>query len=242
MWNDHQSLNFLANILLTGVLLATVYAVGSRILALPFFSLKEIRVEAMNENRAGNTSLAHTTRDQIEQVVHNSANGNFIMIDLKTLQNAFMELPWVRSVKILREWPPALNILLEEHKPLAYWGEAALVNTNGEIFHAILDNVRLPAFVGPDNSSRLITRQYRTFNKLLQPAGQIATEIVLTPRHAWHIRLNTGTWLKLGREQIEQRLKRYIAVRTQYNENLDRYGSSAYVDLRYANGFAIRIP
>ncbi|CAD84906.1 cell division protein FtsQ/DivIB [Nitrosomonas europaea] len=214
MWNDHQSLNFLANILLTGVLLATIYVVGTRILALPFFSLREVRVEAMDKNRTGNVSLVHITRDQIEQVVRNSANGNFIMIDLKTLQNAFMELPWVRSVKILREWPPALNILLEEHKPLAYWEETALVNTNGEIFHAIMDNVRLPVFAGPDNSSRLITQQYRIFNKLLQPTGQTAIEIVLTPRHAWHVRLNTGTWLKLGREQIEQRLKRYVAVRT----------------------------
>lgn len=242
MWNDHQSLNFLANILLTGALLVMIYVVGTKVLALPFFSLREVRVETVDKSRAGNTGLMHITRDQIEQVIRNSASGNFIMIDLKKLQNAFMELPWVRSVKILREWPPALNILLEEHKPLAYWGEAALVNTNGEIFHAIMDNMHLPVFTGPDNSSRLITQQYRIFNKLLQPTGQTATEIVLTPRHAWHVRLNTGTWLKLGREQIEQRLKRYIAVYTQHNESLGRYRNSAYVDLRYANGFAVRMP
>ncbi len=242
MWNDHQSLNLLANILLTGVLLATVYVVGTRVLALPFFALREVQIETVNKDRLGNMSLTHVTRDQIEQVIRNSASGNFIMLDLEKLQNAFMELPWVRSVKILRKWPPALNILLEEHKPLAYWGEAALINTKGEIFHAIVDNVRLPVFTGPDNSSRLITRQYQIFNKLLQPAGQTATEIVLTPRHAWHVRLNTGTWLKLGREQIEQRLKRYVAIRTQYSEVLNQYENSGYVDLRYANGFAVRIP
>ncbi|WP_300085765.1 cell division protein FtsQ/DivIB [uncultured Nitrosomonas sp.] len=242
MWNDHQSLNFLANILLTGVLLATIYAVGTRVMALPFFSLKEIRVENMDKNPAGTTGFAYITRDQVEQVIRNSANGNFIMIDLKKLENTFMELPWVRSVKILREWPPALHILLEEHKPFAYWGESALINTKGEIFHAIMDNMRLPVFAGPDNSSQLIAQQYRYFNKLLQPTGQTATEIVLTPRHAWHVRLNTGIWLKLGREKVEQRLKRYVAVRTQYGENLDQYENSAYIDLRYANGFAVRIP
>lgn len=199
-------------------------------------------MEAMGKNRVGNIHLIHTTRDQIEQIVRNSVSGNFMMIDLKTLQNAFMELPWVRSVKILREWPPAMNILLEEHKPLAYWGETALVNTHGEIFNAIMDNTHLPAFTGPDNSSRLITQQYHIFNKLLLPTGQTTTEIVLTPRHAWHVRLNTGIWLKLGREQIDQRLKRYVAVHTQYNESLNRHGSSAYVDLRYASGFAVRAP
>ncbi|SEI68758.1 cell division protein FtsQ/DivIB [Nitrosomonas eutropha] len=241
MWNDHQSLNLLANILLTGVLLAMIYAVGIRVLALPFFSLREVRVEAVDKSQTNNIRLAHITRDQIEQVIHNSVNGNFIMIDLKILQKAFMELPWVRSVKISRDWPPALDILLEEHKPLASWGEAALVNTNGEIFHAIMDNARLPVFTGPDKSNHLITRQYHIFNKLLQPTGYTVTEIALTPRHAWHVRLNTGTWLKLGRKQMEQRLKRYVAVHTQYNESLDWYGNSTYVDLRYANGFAVRI-
>jgi len=240
MWNDHQSLNFLANILLTGVLLAMIYAVGIRVLALPFFSLREVRIEAVNKSQIGNMNLAHITRDQVEQVIHNSVNGNFIMIDLGILQKAFMELPWVRSVKILRDWPPALNVLLEEHKPLAFWGEAALVNTNGEIFHAIMDNAQLPVFTGPDKSSHLITNQYHVFNKLLQPTGYSVAEIALTPRHAWHIRLNTGTWLRLGRKQIIQRLQRYVAVHRQYHENLDWEGHSAYVDLRYVNGFAVR--
>jgi len=241
MWNDHQSLNLLANILLTGVLLALIYTVGIKILALPFFSLREVRIEAIDNGQVSNMNLTHITRDQVKQVIHNSVNGNFIMIDLNILQKAFMELPWVRSVKISRDWPPSLNILLEEHKPLASWGEAALVNTNGEIFHAIIDNTRLPVFTGPDKSNHLVTRQYHIFNKLLQTTGYSIAEIALTPRHAWHIRLNTGTWLRLGRKQIIRRLKRYAAIHAQYHENLDWYGNSAYVDLRYANGFAVRI-
>lgn len=241
MWNDHQSLNLLANILLTGVLLALIYTVGIKVLALPFFSLREVRIEAVDNGQVSNTNLMHVTRNQVEQVIQNSVNGNFIMIDLNILQKAFMELPWVRSVKILRDWPPALNILLEEHKPLAFWGEAALVNTNGEVFHAMMDNARLPIFIGPDKSSQLITQQYHIFNKLLRPTGYSIAEIVLTPRHAWHIRLNTGTWLRLGRKQIVQRLKRYVAIYRQYHESLDWYDNSVYVDLRYAYGLAVRV-
>lgn len=241
MWNDHQSLNLLANILLTGVLLALIYTVGIKVLALPFFSLREVRIEAVDNGQVSHTNLMHVTRNQVEQVIQNSVNGNFIMIDLNILQKAFMELPWVRSVKILRDWPPALNILLEEHKPLAFWGEAALVNTNGEVFHAMMDNARLPIFIGPDKSSQLITQQYHIFNKLLRPTGYSIAEIVLTPRHAWHIRLNTGTWLRLGRKQIVQRLKRYVAIYRQYHESLDWYDNSVYVDLRYANGLAVRV-
>ncbi|WP_292977323.1 cell division protein FtsQ/DivIB, partial [Nitrosomonas sp.] len=103
-----------------------------------------------------------------------------------------------------------------------------------------MDNAQLPIFTGPDKSSHLITNQYHVFNKLLQPTGYSVAEIALTPRHAWHIRLNTGTWLRLGRKQIIQRLQRYVAVHRQYHENLDWEGHSAYVDLRYVNGFAVR--
>jgi cell division protein FtsQ len=241
MWNNHRSLNFLANILITGVVLAIVYVIGARVLALPFFLLQQVQVEVMDNNQASNKNLTHITRDQIEQIIHNSARGNFMMIDLKVLQRAFMELPWVRSVKILRDWPPTLNIFLEEHKLFAYWGETALVNTNGEVFHAITDNAFLPVFTGPDKSSQLIMRQYHIFNKLLQSTGYSIVEIALTPRHAWHIRLNTGTWLKLGKKQMKHRLKRYVAAHTQHNENLQEYANSAYIDLRYPNGFAVRM-
>lgn len=243
MWNDHQTLNFLANIMLTGVLLATLYVVGTRVLTLPFFSLREIRVEGVDHSQTVRVSLAHVTRGQIEQIMHNTADTNFMTVDLEALQAAFMELPWVRSVKILRDWPPALDVLLEEHVPLAHWGETALINTHGELFRAMTENAHLPVFVGPDvQSSHLITQQYQALNELLQPLGQSAQEIVLTPRHAWHIRLDTGTWLKLGRKHIESRLRRYVAVYQQHGESLTQQQTLAYVDLRYANGFAIRKP
>ncbi|HRQ06415.1 MAG TPA: FtsQ-type POTRA domain-containing protein, partial [Nitrosomonas halophila] len=101
MWNDHQTLNFLANIMLTGVLLATLYVVGTRVLTLPFFSLREIRVEGVDHSQTVRVSLAHVTRGQIEQIMRNTADTNFMTVDLEALQAAFMELPWVRSVKIL---------------------------------------------------------------------------------------------------------------------------------------------
>jgi cell division protein FtsQ len=243
MWNDHQALNFLANILLTGVLLATIYAVGARVLTLPFFSLREIRVEGIGDTQAEQVSLTHVTRAQIEQIVSNTVSKNFMTIDLKSLQTAFKELPWVRSAKILREWPPSLRVLLEEHIALAYWGRTALINTHGELFHAMTEDIHLPVFVGPNAiNSPLITRQYKVFNELLQPVEQRAVEVVLTPRHAWHVRLNTGTWLKLGRVQIEPRLNRYVSVYMQHSEILNQHQTLAYVDLRYASGFAVRKP
>lgn len=242
MWNDHQALNFLANILLTGVLLATFYVVGTRVMTLPFFALREVWVEGFDPAESKRAALLHVQRDQIEQVLNNSLNGNLMTVDLETIQHAFMELPWIRSVKIFRSWPPALNVQVEEQTAMARWGARALVNTNGEIFNAVTENSQLPIFHGPANSSQLIARQYTVFNKLLRPIEQKVTEIMLTPRHAWHVRLDTGIKLKLGREKIESRLKRYVAVYAQYGEHLYQQEDSVDMDLRYADGFAIRMP
>lgn len=240
MWNDHQTLNLLANTLLTGVLLIAVYAIGVRVLALPFFSLREIRIESVDHLRVKQVTPLNVSRDQLERVIKNSINGNFMTIDLLSLQTALTELPWIRSITISRQWPPALHILLEEHVPLAYWGNAALVNTHGEIFYASFQENSMPVFIAADyDSSSLISRNYKIFRKMLQPVGQNVAEVVLTPRHSWHIRLDTGVWLKLGRKEIKSRFQRYISVMHQHKHNFDQDGPLSYVDLRYPDGLAI---
>lgn len=240
MWNDHQALNLLANTLLTGVLLITVYVIGVRVLALPFFSLREIRIESVDHLRVKQATPLNVSREQLEQAIKNSLNGNFMTIDLQILQTALTELPWVRSATISRQWPPALHILLEEHVPLARWGNTALVNTHGEIFHASIQGDSMPVFIAEDDgNSPLIFRYYKIFRKMLRSIGREVMEVVLTPRHAWHIRLDTGVWLKLGRKEIESRLQRYVFVMSQHKHGFDQENPPSYVDLRYPDGLAI---
>jgi len=65
---------------------------------------------------------------------------------------------------------------------------------------------------------------------------------MLTQRYAWRIHLNTGTVLELGRNEIEERLIRYVSVYDHSIARLNQQESLVYVDLRYPNGFAIRMP
>jgi len=62
----------------------------------------------------------------------------------------------------------------------------------------------------------------------------------VTPRRAWRVRLDAGPTLELGREDVEARLGRYLEVHQRSVGALQR--RIDYVDLRYANGFAVRIP
>jgi cell division protein FtsQ len=62
----------------------------------------------------------------------------------------------------------------------------------------------------------------------------------VSPRRAWQLKLDSGLTLELGREQVEARLARFVGA---YDRTLGRLGGGInHVDLRYANGFAVRMP
>ena len=64
--------------------------------------------------------------------------------------------------------------------------------------------------------------------------------VQLTPRRAWQVKLDSGPTLELGRHDIEARLAQFVAVHARTVGTLNRHID--YIDLRYPNGFAVRIP
>lgn len=239
MWDNHHILHLLANLLFALVALAATYTIGTWAVDAPVFPLKVISVSGINNS---NGELKHVTREQIDNVVRSKVAGNFLTVDLDAMRDSFEKLPWVRVASVRRHWPQSLEVKLEEHVAVARWGSEALVNTHGEVFDGDVAAVdgELPAFVGPLGSSYDVARQYAVFSKLLQPLRQHIAQLNLSPRRAWRIYLENGTVLELGRDQMEARLARYVSA---YDRSLAQLNQKlAYVDLRYSNGFAVRMP
>ena len=230
MWNKPELLNAMASALYAAALLLAAYATAHYVMRLPAFPLREVLIRG---------ELAHVTVDQIEGIVKREVTGNFFTLDLAQARAAFEKLPWVRKADARRQWPDRLEVLLEEHVPLARWGGSALVNLQGEVFTAAYDS-ELPEFVGPQDSVKEIALRYAYFKHSLAAIGQVPVQVQVSPRRAWQIRLDTGLVLELGREHIESRLERFIAVYDRTIFPLQR--KLNYVDLRYPNGFAVRIP
>lgn len=230
MWDKPALMNSLANALFAAAALLVLAAVAIEVARLPAFSLREVRVVG---------EVKHVARDEVEDVVRRELRGNFFTIDLPATRAAFERLPWVRHVNVRRQWPARLDIALEEHVPFARWGAGSLVNTHGEVFTAAHDG-ELPIFAGPDGTAREIAIQYRYFQRSLGTIGETPVEVQVTARRAWQVKLASGMTLALGREAVEARLERFVAA---HQRTLGRLGRRIdYVDLRYANGFAVRIP
>lgn len=230
MWDRPDILNRISGALVGLAVVLALYGAIRYVVHLPLFPLRYVKVTA---------PVAHVTAAQIETIIQSSLRGNFFTLDLPAARTAFEKLPWVRSVHVRRQWPDRLEVTLEEHQPLARWGTTALVNTHGETFQAAYGG-DLPVFVGPPGSAKEIAIQYDFFRRSLMPLQRKPMRVQLSARRAWEVRLDDGLTLELGRENMEARLQRFVAS---YDRTLGRLQRRIqYVDLRYPNGYAVRIP
>ncbi|OYZ10994.1 MAG: cell division protein FtsQ [Methylophilales bacterium 16-45-7] len=230
MWNKPQLMNWIANFLFATAIVMMLYGVLFVVVHLPIFPLREVRVEG---------NMSHVNREQIKLIVAKHLKGNLFTLNLERTRDAFEKLPWARSVSVRRRWPDQIVVGVEEHQALARWGNLALVNTHGEVFHAASD-AQLPVFFGPGDGVLEVTKGYATYEKILQPAKLKIAQIRLSPRRAWEIKTQDGMQIAVGRVDMTKRLEKfakgYVTTLSQLNVKV------TYADLRYPNGFAVRKP
>lgn len=227
MWDKPHLLRIFAAMLFGISLVLLAYSLVHYALQLPLFKLRTVQ-------------LSHTPQQvdmlQLKQVVNRAVSGSFFTVDLEQTRRSFEQLAWVRKVSVRRHFPWSLEVTLEEHVPLARWNSSALVNTYGEVF-AGQSKLALPDFNGEPDSSLQVAQMYAAMSRQLEVLQRSITQINLSQRYAWQLRLDNGMLLELGREQMQQRLARFVAV---YPYSLATLAHKLnHVDLRYRNGFAV---
>jgi cell division protein FtsQ len=230
MWDNAAALNRMSSLLVAVAGLLVLYSVIRFAIVQPVFALRELRLGG---------SAVHVTLAQVEAIAQSDLHGTFFTLDLARLRGSFEKLPWVRKVDIRRAWPDRIDVVIEEHQPLARWGNEGLVNRQGEVFEAAYDAI-LPVFAGPEGTSREVALQYATLRHAFSSIGREPVQVQLSQRRAWRVQLDDGMTLEIGREHVESRLARFLSA---YQRTLVPLARRIdYVDLRYANGFAARVP
>lgn len=236
---DTHPLCQVARVLTWGALALLAYGALGWLVARPWFALTTFEVKS---------PVAHVTEAQIRLVAERQVRGTFFTVDLERVRESLEKLPWVREARVERRWPDTLVVSLVEHVPLARWNDDALVSTAGEVFVAAVAD-KLPRLVGPEDSAAEVVAAYRRHQAALAPLGLAIDELRLSPRRAWRMRLDNAMQVALGRVNTDERLVRFVQLYPRLFDARRSAGGEAVaalapaeVDLRYPDGFAVRMP
>lgn len=205
----------------------------------PMFSLKAIQVQG---------DLVHNNAVTLRANVAPKLAGNFFTVDLTRARAAFESVPWVRQAVVRRQFPNRLQVVLQEHQAMAYWGpeeDSRFLNTLGEVFEVNQGDVEangLPLLNGPAGQAALVLQSYQLLAPLFEKFDTPLTQLELTGRGSWRARLESGAALELGQgipAEIHARVQRFVATVAQTSSKFGRDLESA--DLRYSNGYALKL-
>lgn len=161
---------------------------------------------------------------------------SFFSLDVQEVHDTLIEQPWVYAASVRKRWPKTLKVHLTEQVPAAFWNHDMLLNTAGEAFAAPLPDIVLPNLFGPEGGQQTALQGYLAMAQLLAPLGLGIEEMQLSERYAWHITLDNGVTLKLGRSEFIDRLQRFVDL---YPMLVKEPKGIDYVDLRYDTGMAV---
>jgi cell division protein FtsQ len=186
----------------------------------------------------------NVSRDALQEVAIPYVGKNFLAMDLDKLEEALSEVPWVAHVSVGRRWPDTLQINFRETQLIARWNDNAWVTEDADVITLATGAYSsLPRWFGPEDSHEFVQARHRQFSSILARGGLRTDVIRYSARGAWQIEArpddaNQVLRIKLGRNDLQERLQRFMHAYTQslshMNEKLE------IVDLRYPNGFALQ--
>ena len=176
---------------------------------------------------------------QVETAVARVARGGLTSVDLDVVRAEVRRIPWVDGVIVQRRWPDAIRVAITAQVAAARWNDTGLLNTRG---HLVLRNARfvppeLPLLEGPEGSEGAVAQVYLDAQGPLLEAGLRLTGVQLDERGAWELAISDGIRVRLGRQAVNERLERFIALASPMVAK--RLAEISYVDMRYTNGFSV---
>ncbi len=217
--------------LLVCVLIAGTY------IALPWLSLtfdKPIAKVIIKGN------LVSLDQQSIREAVAIYETDTFLTIDLAVLVDRLEKHPWISHARARRQWPDTVELTLVEQKPIAYWGDKAMVNGKGRVFeHQGLGLDRtLPHLWSDLGSPAEIMNYYQIFAQQLEASHLKLNAISQSVQGDWRLQLESGTLIVLDRVDPVGNMKNFISVYSQLLATNER--QALVVDMRYRHGASIR--
>lgn len=181
----------------------------------------------------------------IQSKVITVLDGGYFTINLNEIRQSLLELPWVEDASIRRQWPSGLHIKVVEKQAVANWGKTMLLSQRGDLFapREHTPDPDLPMLEGPEKLHTVVWSFFQKLEHAFEGMHLQVNQVKLDQRRAWSLyiqpqNLNNEIEVKLGREDIENRLARFVNAFS--NQSKLVLVDIQVIDLRYPNGFAMR--
>lgn len=238
---DVRLLNLTTSVLVSVAVLVGIAAVLWWAIHNPAFSIRGITVLG---------DVAHNSAASLRGVVLPQLKGNFFTLDLDVARRAFETAPWVRKAVVQREFPNRLKVTLQEHEPVAHWGDqlSQMVNRQGEVFDASGEGAEyadLPVLIGPEGQSSILLSTFTSLVPHVAPLHLQLRELELMPRGSWRAELDNGAEIVLGRgtpQELQARLDLLSQTAPQIAARHHRTAKDLVrADMRYAGAYALKL-
>lgn len=176
----------------------------------------------------------------LRDVVADHLRDGYFGADLDAIRHELEARAWIARAEVRRRWPATLELVVEEQQPVAVWNREGFLNREAELFvprQIHEDPGPLPELIGPEDSEEELLEQLGHVARSLAEVGLEPRQLRLSERRAWSVVLADGTEIRLGRDDLDRRLERFVEIVVPaLGESL---AGKRYVDLRYTNGFAV---
>ncbi len=207
-------------------------------LSLGFISLA---VVALDKSSFGSLSISgDLNSEQLlrakEILAENSGRGS----NPRNIISALSKLPWIREVNLRKHWSLGSVLEVSPKNVIAYWNDDSFIANDGVVLQGDLFRAgSLPYFYGPKGSEKNLIDFYLQVSGVLRRYGHQINELKLSGLGSWSIETQTGLHLFLGRNELKNRLERFVALEEHRRINGDER-TVLSVDARYPGGLAVR--
>jgi cell division protein FtsQ len=190
----------------------------------------------------------HTDHNQLRDRVMGQAQRGFFNLDIAEIQQDVEELPWVEKAYVRRIWPESISVHIEEHQPVARWGDDGLLSDKFKLFfppnggrvenpaqQIVID--QLPQLSAPDRRHAALLKLLKTTEPLLARIEAPLVGISEDERRSVTLTMKGDVQVVIGHRLIEERIERFAEIFRPYIAPV--YDDVSRVDMRYTNGFAL---
>ena len=185
-------------------------------------------------------ALEKVDEERLRKLLAEHMNVGFFVLDVTKIKVALESDAWVERATVKRIWPDTLSVAITEEVAIARWGKGSFLNQYGSTFTPVEQELALglPMLNGPEKSQHRVMEQYQSLSQMLSASGLRISELNLSERGSWDLKLDNNIAVTIGRGEVLERMQRLINLYDRYL--IGQVDQIEALDLRYNNGVSVK--